>query len=141
NFAGVPPKKSGDYAWVEHMIKSMAAMSGRLAVVLPQGVLFRGGAEARIREQLLQADLIEAVIGLAPNLFYGTGLAACIMVLRRRKPTARAGQVLIVDGSSLFRKGRAQNFLEPAHGETLLGYVQSFADVPDRARVATIQEI
>jgi len=84
NFAGLPPKRSGDYAWVEHMVKSVAAKTGRLAVVLPQGALFRGGAEQRIRKHLLEADLIEAVIGLAPNLFYGTGLAACVMVLRQQ---------------------------------------------------------
>jgi type I restriction enzyme M protein len=68
NFAGIPPKKSGDYAWVEHMVKSMAAKTGRLAVVLPQGALFRGGAEQRIRKHLLESDLVEAVIGLAEPL-------------------------------------------------------------------------
>jgi type I restriction enzyme M protein len=112
-----------------------------MAVVLPQGALFRGGVEGQIRRKLLELDLVEAVIGLAPNLFYGTGLAACIMILRRRKPAERAGRVLIADASSLFRKGRAQNFLDPQHAETILGWVQAFADVPDRARVVTTEEI
>jgi type I restriction enzyme M protein len=85
--------------------------------------------------------LLAAVIGLAPNLFYGTGLAACILILRRRKDPRRAGQVLIVDASSLFRKGRAQNFLDPEHAATILGWVQAFADVPDRARVVSVEEI
>jgi len=140
-FAGLPSDNSGDFAWVQHMVKSMALGRGRMAVVLPQGALFRGGVEGQIRRTLLEQDLIEAVIGLAPNLFYGTGLAACILVLRQRKPPQRAGYVLIVDASSLFRKGRAQNFLDPEHAETILGWVQDFVDVEDRARVVTVAEI
>jgi type I restriction enzyme M protein len=89
----------------------------------------------------LELDLIEAVIGLAPNLFYGTGLAACILVLRRRKDPRRAGQVLIVDASSLFRKARSQNHLEPEHAQTILGWVRTFEDVKDRARVVSVEEI
>ena len=72
---GLPPASYGDYAWVQQMVASMAEDSGRMAVVLPQGALFRKGAEGRIRRALLEQDLIEAVIGLAPNIFYGTGLA------------------------------------------------------------------
>src|SRR3990170_318617 len=85
NFAGMPPGKSGDYAWVQHMIKSMAPKTGRMAVVLPHGALFRMGAEGAIRKKVLGMDLLEAVIGLGPNLFYGTGLTACILVFRQRK--------------------------------------------------------
>jgi type I restriction enzyme M protein len=81
------------------------------------------------------------VIGLAPNLFYGTGLAACVLVLRRRKAKKRANKVLVVDASSLFRKGRAQNFLEPEHGSQILKWVDGFKDVPDRARVVGLPEI
>ncbi len=91
-FAGIPTDSSGDYAFVQHMIKSMAPVSGRMAVVLPQGALFRGGIEGQIRRKLLEMDLIEAVIGLAPNLFYGTGLAACILVLRQRKRSQTSRQ-------------------------------------------------
>jgi type I restriction enzyme M protein len=140
-FAGLPTDNSGDYAFVQHMVKSMAPITGRMAVILPQGALFRGGAEGQIRRKLLEMDLIEAVIGLAPNLFYGTGLAACILVLRQRKQPERAGKVLIVDAASLFRKGRAQNFLDPEHAETILGWVQNFTDVEDRARMVTVEEV
>ena len=140
-FAGLPTDSSGDYAFVQHMVKSMAPHSGRMAVVLPQGALFRGGVEGQIRRKLLELDLVEAVIGLAPNLFYGTGLAACILVLRQRRAPERAGKVLVADASSLFRKGRAQNFLEPEHAATILGWVQNFADVEERARVVTHAEI
>ena len=140
-FAGLPGDKNGDFAWVQHMVKSMAPGRGRMAVVLPQGALFRGGVEGQIRRYLLEHDRIEAVIGLAPNLFYGTGLAACILVLRSRKPPERAGKVLIVDASSLFRKGRAQNFLDPEHAAEILGWVQGFQEVKDRVRVVTLEEI
>ena len=140
-FAGLPTDSNGDMAWVQHMVKSTAARTGRMAVVLPQGALFRGGVEAQIRQQLLRNDQIEAVIGLAPNLFYGTGLAASILVLRQAKPAKRKGKVLIVDASSLFRKGRAQNFLEPEHGLQILEWVQRFGDVDDRARVVSRAEI
>jgi len=140
-FAGVPTDSNGDMAWVQHMAKSMVARTGRMAVVLPQGALFRGGVEGQIRQHLLKCDQIEAVIGLAPNLFNGTGLAACILVLRQTKPAKHKGKVLIVDASMLFRKGRAQNFLEPEHGRQILEWVQRFADVEDRARVVSRAEI
>jgi type I restriction enzyme M protein len=140
-FAGLPTDSNGDMAWVQHMVKSMAPRTGRMAVVLPQGALFRGGVEGQIRQHLLKADLIDAVIGLAPNLFYGTGLAACVLVLRQEKPAARQGKVLIVDASSLFRKGRAQNFMEPEHGRQIHAWVEGFTDVEDRARVVGLAEI
>src|SRR3954451_13613499 len=141
NFAGIPPTKSGDYAWVEHMVKSMAAKTGRLAVVLPQGALFRGGAEQRIRKHLLEADFVEAVIGLAPNLFYGTGLAACVMVLRQRKTLERQGKLFVVDASSLFKRGRNQNTLEDEHRERIEQLYAAFANEDSLARVASFDEI
>ncbi len=141
NFAGTPPKRSGDYAWVEHMVRSMAAKTGRLAVVLPQGVLFRGGAEQRIRRHLLEADLVETVIGLAPNLFYGAGLAACVMILRARKVPERQRKVLIVDAVALYKRGRNQNTLEDEHREAIEQLCTAFADSPGLAHLATYDEI
>lgn len=139
---GLPPEGYGDYAFVQHMIASMAEVgNSRMAVVLPQGALFRKGAEGRIREALLKEDLIEAVIGLAPNLFYGTGLAGSVVILRRKKPAERQGKVLVVDASSAFRKGRAQNFLDPQHGEQIVRWYRDFEDVEDRARVVGLDEI
>jgi type I restriction enzyme M protein len=140
-FAGLPNDSSGDFAWVQHMVKSMAEGSGRMAVVLPHGALFRGGVEGKIRKYLLEHDLVETVIGLAPNLFYGAGLAACILILRRRKSPERVGKVLIVDASKIYRQGRAQNFLEPEYAAEILKWVQEFRDEPDRTRVVTLREI
>ena len=140
-FAGLPTDSNGDMAWVQHMVKSMAPRTGRMAVVLPQGALFRGGVEAHIRKRLLTDDVVETVIGLAPNLFYGSDLAACVLVLRQSKPRARKGKVLVLDASGLFRRGRAQNFLEPQHGAQIHGWYTAFADVEDRARVVSLDEI
>ena len=141
NLAGTPPRKYGDWAWVQHMIASMAPATGRLAVVLPHGALFRMGAEGNIRAKLLDLDLIEAVIGLGPNLFYGTGLAACIVVARRRKAASRREKVLLVDASSLFRKGKNQNTLELDHVEVLLSSYDGFTDGVGRSRVVSLDEV
>jgi type I restriction enzyme M protein len=139
---GIPPDSYGDYAFVQHMIASMAATgNSRMAVVLPQGALFRKAAEGAIRTELLKEDLIEAVIGLAPNLFYGTQLAGCVVILRRKKPAARKKKVLIIDASSLFRKGRAQNFLDPEHTTQIVKWYRTFGDVEDRVKVVTLDEI
>jgi type I restriction enzyme M protein len=141
NIAGTPPKKYGDWAWVQHMITSMAPKTGRLAVVLPHGAIFRMAAEGKIRSKVLDMDLIEAVIGLGSNLFYGTGLAACIVVARRTKPRDRKGKILLIDGSELFRRGRNQNTLEPEHVTELLDLYEAFADVEGKASVVTLEQV
>ena len=139
---GIPPESYGDYAFVQHMIASMALTgNSRMAVVLPQGALFRKSAEGTIRQALLENDMVEAIIGLAPNLFYGTQLAGCVVVLRRKKPAERKNKVLIIDASSLFRKGRAQNFLDFEHSDQIVAWYKAFEDVEDRAKVASLDEI
>ncbi|MEI7847611.1 MAG: class I SAM-dependent DNA methyltransferase [Chloroflexota bacterium] len=140
-FAGLPTDSNADFAWVQHMVKSMAPGHGRMAVVLPQGALFRGGVEGQIRQYLLEQDWVETVIGLAPSLFYGTGLAACILVLRKKKSPQHTGKVLIVDASAMFRKGRAQNYLDPEHVAEILKWVQEHTDVENRARLVSLEEI
>ena len=139
SLGGVPPKSNGDWAWVQHMIASMSPSTGRIAVVLPQGALSRGRAEARIRSAVLEKDLVEAVIGLGPNLFYGTGLAACVLILRADKPDDRKGKVLFIDASELYRRGRNQNTLEPEHAKEILDLYKGYADVPGAAAVVDLQ--
>src|SRR6266567_1089779 len=138
---GLPPESYGDYAWVQHMVASMALGTGRMAVVLPQGALFRKAAEGRIRQVLLKRDLVEAVIGLAPNVFYGTGLAPAVLILRRTKPAKRKEKVLVIDASSLFREGRAQNSLDREHAQQIVDWVRAFENVEDRAKVVGLDEI
>ena len=141
NFAGIPPAKSGDFAFVQHMIRSRAPKTGRMAVVLPHGALFRMGKEGAIRKKILGMDLLEAVIGLGPNLFYGTGLAACILVFRQKKKRNRKNKVLIVDASKEFKSGRAQNELLPEHVQRIHGWVRDYKDVEGIARLVTLDEI
>lgn len=140
-FAGIPPANSGDFAWVQHMIKSMAPKTGRMAVVLPHGVLFRMAKEGKIRKALLEMDILEAVIGLGQNLFYGTGLAACILIFRKRKPKEKKDKILFIDASNEFKKGRAQNELLPAHVETIHGWYENYQDVEGACRVVDLDEI
>lgn len=141
NFAGLPPKTNGDYAWVQHMISSMAKPIGRMAVVLPHGALFRMGAEGKIRQKILEMDLLEAVIGLGLNLFYGTGLAACIMVFRSNKSIENKKKVIFIDASNLFQKGRKQNTLLNEHADQIYSWYLDYKDVEGAVKVATLDEI
>jgi len=141
NIAGTPPKGYGDWAWVQHMITSMATTSGRLAVVLPHGALFRMGTEGKIRSKVVDLDLVEAVVGLGPNLFYGASIAACIVVCRQKKSKNHQGKVLLIDGSELFHRGRNQNTLEPEQVRALYDAYTKFADVEGLSRVVTLDEV
>ena len=141
NFAGMPPAKSGDFAWVQHMVKSMSPRVGRMAVVLPHGALFRMAVEGKIRRKLLEMDILDAVIGLGPNLFYGTGLAACILVFRTKKRPDRRNHILVVDASKQFKKGRNQNTLEPGNVEHIFQLYRDYKDVPGEAKVVTLDEV
>ncbi|MCG7513535.1 type I restriction-modification system subunit M [Vibrio sp. MMH1-50] len=140
NIAGVPPKGNGDMAWIQHMVKSMNS-TGRMTVVLPHGALFRKAAEGKIRKQLLEQDMLEAVIGLGPNIFYGTQLAACVMVFKQNKPKEKKGKVLFIDASDQIRVGRAQNFLEPKHVQQIYDWYQSYEDVENYVKVATMEDL
>ncbi len=141
NFAGLPPAKSGDFAWVQHMIQSMARKTGRMAVVLPHGVLFRMSKEGEIRRKLLEMDILEAVIGLGQNIFYGTGLAPCVLVFRDSKPKAHRQKILFIDASKEFKSGRAQNELLPEHVDKIQQWYEAYQDVEGICRVVAIEEI
>jgi len=140
NIAGVPPKSNGDMAWVQHMIKSMNS-TGRMTVVLPHGALFRKGAEGRIRQALLEMDLLEAVIGLGPNIFYGTQLAACVMVFKQIKEKHKKKKVLFIDAAEQVRVGRAQNFLEEKHVQQIFDWYNNYADVENFVKLASLDDI
>jgi len=140
NIAGVPPKGNGDMAWVQHMITSMND-HGRMTVVLPHGALFRKGAEGKIRQALLEQDMLEAVIGLGSNIFYGTQLAACVMVFKKKKEAAKKGKVLFIDASDQVRVGRAQNYLEPEHVNQIFEWFNDFKDVENYVKVASQDDL
>ena len=141
NIAGTPSDSNGDFAWVQHMITSMKNPHGRMAIVLPHGALFRRGVEATIRKKLIEDDLLEAVIGLGPNLFYGTGISACILVFKLKKENEHKNKILFVDGSEEFQKGRNQNFFNQEHAEKLLSLYESFSDTEGISAVIDVKEI
>ena len=141
NFAGVPPKSYGDFAWVQHMIASMAPITGRMGIVLPHGALFRSGAESRIRKHLIDADLLDCVIGLGPNLFYGTGISACIMIFRARKEPQKKTKVLFIDASELYQKGRAQNYFLNEHAKAVIDLYEKYSDVEGQSKIVNTNEI
>jgi len=140
NIAGVPPKGNGDMAWVQHMISSLNN-EGRMTVVLPHGVLFRKASEQRIRQALLEMDLLEAVIGLGPNIFYGTQLAACILVFKKQKDKIKKNKILFVDASDQIRIGRAQNYLEKENVQQIYNWYLSFEDVENYVKVVDMKQI
>lgn len=130
SFCGVPPAKNGDFAWVQHMVASMTDRTGRVGVVMPHGVLSRGGAEGKIRQCLIEEDRLEAVIGLPPNLFYSTTIPACLLIFKASKPDDRRNHVLVIDGSARFTKGRNQNHMSEDDSKAILAAYRTGKD-PD----------
>ncbi|GAB3842943.1 type I restriction-modification system subunit M [Hymenobacter jeollabukensis] len=120
---GLPPKSKGDFAFISHLVETMTETDGRGGVVVPHGVLFRGAAEGKIRRQLLEEGLIEAVIGLPANLFFGTGIPTAIILLRRQRPTT---DVLFVDASRLYTDVRTRAMLMPEHAARIVDVVKGF---------------
>lgn len=142
NLWGNPGDGCGDYAWIEHMVMSMARGTGRLAVVMPQGVLFRNqGKEKDIRRQMVNSGLIEAVFTLGEKLFYGTGLSPCFLIMRRTMPANHSGRILMVDGSSILTPKRAQNVLEQKDIDKLYQLYVDYRDEEDYSKVVTLDEV
>jgi len=137
---GVPPKTKGDLAFVQHMVAT-TNVTGMVGVVMPHGVLFRGAAEGEVRKGMLQEDLVEAVIGLPTNLFYGTGIPAAILILNKGKKADRKRKVLFVEASREFREGSAQNYLRAEDVTKIASTVHAFKDVTKYARVVPLEEV
>lgn len=151
---GVPPRGYADLAFAQHMLTSLKA-DGRMGIILPHGVLFRSGEEGRIREGLLfgtdatsggqPGDLIEAIVGLPPALFYNTGIPACVLVLNKRKPAALQGKVIIIDASRDFLEGKAQNSLRSEDIDRITrthkAAFEQQTEVDNYCRVVSLDEI
>ncbi|UTW03059.1 type I restriction-modification system subunit M [Amphritea atlantica] len=135
---GVPPKSKGDYAFILHMIETLKPGSGRMGVVVPHGVLFRGSSEGKIRKQLIDENLLDAVIGLPEKLFYGTGIPAAILLFRKDK---HDDKVLFIDASSEFKAGKNQNLLTTDHIAKILSTYKAGQDVDKYAYLASLEEI
>ena len=137
---GVPPAKQGDYAFLLHIIRSMKS-AGKAACILPHGVLFRGNAEAVIRKQLVRSGYLKAIIGLPANLFYGTGIPACIIVLDKENATARKG-VFMIDASKGFKKDGPKNRLREQDIHKIVdAYTRQDESDPRYARMVPVAEI
>jgi len=135
-----PPDKNADYAFVLHIIKSMNT-NGRAGIVLPHGVLTRGNAEARIREQILRNDLVEAIVALPPKLFYGTGIPAVVVILNKNKAEEKKNKVLIIDAEKDFQEGKNQNTLRPQDVSKIVKAFNSYEDIEKYARVVSLDDV
>jgi len=135
---GIPPKTKGDYAFILHMIETLKPKTGRMGVVVPHGVLFRGSSEGRIRQKLIEENLLEAVIGLPEKLFYGTGIPAAILVFKKTKSDKK---VLFIDASREFKAGKNQNLLTQDNIDKILATYTTRQSVDKYAYLATLDEI
>jgi len=135
---GLPPKSKGDWAFISHMVETAREGTGRIGVVVPHGVLFRGAAEGRIRQRMIEENLLEAVIGLPANLFFGTGIPAAILLFNKGKTH---GDVLFIDASREFKEAKNQNLLTDEHLEKIVATHKAFETVEKYAYRATPQEL
>jgi type I restriction enzyme M protein len=135
---GVPPRTKADFAFILHMVETMKPGTGRMAVVVPHGVLFRGGAEGRIRRKLIEENLLDAVIGVPEKLFYGTAIPAAVLVFRMRKADDK---VLFIDASREFQPGRNQNTLRKADVDRVLAAQAARRSVEKYACLVSIADI
>ncbi len=140
NFLGTPPQGRADYAFFQHILTSMDPTTGRCAILFPHGVLFRR-EEADMRRRLIEADLVDCVLGLGPNLFYNSAMEACIVFCRSRKPTNRRCKVLLIDAVNEIARDRTVSFLRPEHQQRIESAYRTFANEEGFARVATAEEI
>ena len=140
NRFGTPPQSRADFAFFQHILASMKTDTGRCAVLLPHGVLFRG-EEREMRKRIVEADLIDCVLGLGAGLFYNSPMEACVLFCRTDKPAERKGKVLFVDAVNEVARERAQSFLREQDQHKILAAVAAFEDQPGFAAVATLEEI
>jgi type I restriction enzyme M protein len=140
NFYGTPPQGRADYAFWQHIIKSMKARSGRCAILFPHGVLFRN-EESAMREKLVAHDVVECVLGLGPNLFYNSPMEACVVICRMNKPKERRNKVLFINAVSEVTRERAQSFLADDHIQRIVAAYHAFGDEVGFARVVGNDEI
>ena len=135
---GLPPKTKGDYAFISHMIETLKPVTGRMGVVVPHGVLFRGSSEGKIREKLINENLLDAVIGLPEKLFYGTGIPAAILIFKKQKSD---DSVLFIDASREFKSGKNQNNLTEDNIAKIIATYRARESVDKYAYLATLQEV
>lgn len=135
---GIPPKTKGDYAFILHMIETLKSGSGRMGVVVPNGVLFRGSSEGKIRQKLIEENLLDSVIGLPEKLFYGTGIPAAILIFKKKKENS---EILFIDASHEYKDGKNQNFLLKDHIAKIVNTYKTRQSIDKYAYLASLEEI
>lgn len=140
NFLGTPPQGRADYAFIQHILASMNPDTGRCAILLPHGILFRK-EEQEIRKNLIEKDLIEAVIGLGPNLFFNAPMEACVLVCRNRKPANLKNKIIFINAVKEVTRKNAESYLEPTHIEKIVSAYVSSNDIADFKRIVTNNEV
>ncbi len=140
NFLGTPPQSKADYAFIQHIIASMNETSGRCAILLPHGILFRK-EERDMREKLVRMDVLEAVIALGHNLFYNSAMISCVLVCRAKKDNIHRGKVIFIDAENDVTRKNAQSFLSDEQINKILEAYYGFVDVEGFAKVVDNSEI
>jgi len=144
---GLPPKSRGDYAFITHMIEIAHEMNGKVGVIVPHGVLFRGGAEGNIRQRLIEDNILEAVIGLPEKVFYGTGIPVAVLIFNKGRKkwdvaeSDRDKHVLFIDASSEFEDGTKQNRLRDEDISKIVATYEGFSEIDKYSHKATLKEI
>jgi type I restriction enzyme M protein len=135
---GLPPKSKGDYAFISHMVETALEGEGKVGVIVPHGVLFRGSSEGMIRQKMIEENILEAVVGLPSNLFFGTGIPAAILIFNKGK---NDNSVFFVDASHEFEDGKNQNKLRPQDIEKIVAAFKKRESVAKYAHLASLEEI
>jgi len=141
NIWGSPSDSNADYAWLQHMYKSMRPGKGRCAVVMPQGVLFHSGREGEIRRKMVETDAVECVVTLVGNLFYGAGVSACILFLNNNKPLAHRGKICMIDATGIYTPQRAKNIMTESDTEKVYKLWEDYIPVVDKCAIVDLDTI
>lgn len=141
NLWGSPTDSNADYAWLQHMYKSMRPGKGRCAVVMPQGVLFHGGREGLIRQRMIETDAVECVITLVGNLFYGAGVSACILFLNNNKPLAHRHKICMIDATNIYTAQRAKNIMTEADTDRVYSLWTDYKNVVDYCAIVDLDTV
>lgn len=140
NFLGTPPQGRADYAFFQHILKSMNPVTGRCAILFPHGVLFRG-EEQEMRENLVRTDLIECVLGIGRNLFYNSPMEACIIICRTNKPAERKNKILFINAKHEVTRKNAQSYLEESHIEKIADAYAKYEEVDKFSKIVPINDV
>lgn len=141
NIWGCPTDSCADFAWLQHMVKSMDAQNGRCAIILPQGVLFHSGKDAEMRKKMVETDKLEAIVTFVSGIFFSTGVSACALILNNNKQENHKGKICLIDASAIYTPKRAQNIMTENDIEEVFSLYQNYKDVIEKCKIVTVEDI